>query len=43
MNNNNEEEMVSMYEDFPVGGPALDIPDEGAGVEGVDIEALLEL
>lgn len=42
--NNNEEEMVVMFEDFPIGGAALDIPDTGVGVEGVDVdvEALLE-
>lgn len=40
--NNNEEEMVAMFEDFPIGGAALDTPDTGDGVD-VDVGALLEL
>ena len=42
--NNNEEEMVAMFEDFPIGGAALDIPDTGVSDSTeVDVEALLEL
>ena len=26
--------------DFPVGGEKLDIPDTGAGVEGVDVDVI---
>ena len=33
-----------MFEDFPVGGPELDIPDTGVGVEGVvvDVDSLVQ-
>lgn len=32
-----------MYEDFPVGGDPLDIPDEGVAEDtDIDVEAILE-
>lgn len=41
--NNNEEEMMDMFEDFPAGGEPLDIPDVGVGTdEDIDVDALLE-
>lgn len=38
-----DEEMVDMYEDFPVGGAALEIADKSVGGDtGFDVEAFLE-
>lgn len=36
-------ELVSMFEDFPVGGPELDIPDVGVTeATEIDVDAILE-
>ena len=38
-----DKELVSMFEDFPVGGPELDIPDVGVSeTTDIDVDALLE-
>lgn len=38
-----DEEMVDMFEDFPVGGVALEIADKSVGVvTDFDVEAFLE-
>ena len=38
-----DKELVSMFEDFPVGGPELDIPDVGVTeATEIDVDALLE-
>ena len=38
-----DKELVSMFEDFPVGGPELDIPDVGVTeATEIDVVALLE-
>lgn len=37
-----DKELVSMFEDFPVGGPELDIPDVGVSeTTEIDIDDLL--
>ena len=42
-NKKRDKELVSMFEDFPVGGPELDIPDVCV-IEAteIDVDALLE-
>ena len=38
-----DKELVSMFEDFPVGGPELGIPDVGVTeATEIDVDALLE-
>lgn len=38
-----DKELVSMFEDFPVGGPELGIPDVGVTeVTEIDVDVLLE-
>lgn len=38
-----DKELASMFEDFPVGGPELEIPDVGVSeTTEIDVDALLE-